>query len=62
MTGTYCRSGAFLSDIARFDPAFFSISVREAEGMDSSTRASCRCCWRWPPSSWPSSWCAGSPG
>ncbi|MFD7899423.1 SDR family NAD(P)-dependent oxidoreductase [Streptomyces sp. NPDC059743] len=34
MTGTYCRTGAFLSGINRFDPKFFGISVREAEEMD----------------------------
>ncbi|QIQ05510.1 SDR family NAD(P)-dependent oxidoreductase [Streptomyces liangshanensis] len=34
MTGTYCRTGAFVSGLDRFDPKFFGVSVREAEEMD----------------------------
>ncbi|MER6091338.1 SDR family NAD(P)-dependent oxidoreductase [Streptomyces bluensis] len=38
MTGTYCRTGAFLDAIDRFDPSFFAISVREAEEMDAQQK------------------------
>ncbi|MBM7774797.1 polyketide synthase PksL [Actinokineospora baliensis] len=34
MEGTYCRIGAFLSDVDRLEPAFFGISVRESEELD----------------------------
>ncbi|MFC8076977.1 SDR family NAD(P)-dependent oxidoreductase [Streptomyces sp. NPDC057307] len=34
MTGTYCRTGAFVTGIDRFEPTFFGISVREADEMD----------------------------
>ncbi|RLK57949.1 SDR family NAD(P)-dependent oxidoreductase [Actinokineospora cianjurensis] len=34
MTGSYCRIGAFVSDVDRLEPGFFGISVREAEELD----------------------------
>ncbi|MEU5002617.1 type I polyketide synthase, partial [Streptomyces sp. NPDC021622] len=35
---TYSRMGAFLDDVADFDPAFFGISPREAAAMDPQQR------------------------
>ncbi|THC39253.1 polyketide synthase, partial [Streptomyces sp. A1499] len=35
---TYSRMGAFLDDVADFDPAFFGISPREALAMDPQQR------------------------
>ncbi|MFC5288226.1 SDR family NAD(P)-dependent oxidoreductase [Actinokineospora guangxiensis] len=34
MTGTYCRTGAFVDEIDRMDPKFFGISVRESDDLD----------------------------
>ena len=42
---TYTRRGAFLSDVAEFDPAFFGISPREALAMDPQQRLMLETSW-----------------
>ncbi|MDO6526356.1 SDR family NAD(P)-dependent oxidoreductase [Motilimonas sp. 1_MG-2023] len=43
---TYTKKGAFLQDIDKFDPLFFSMSPREAETMDPSERIFLQEAWR----------------
>ncbi len=42
---TYTRAGAFLDDVASFDPMFFGISPREAAKMDPQQRLLLEVCW-----------------
>ncbi|MCB9682794.1 MAG: SDR family NAD(P)-dependent oxidoreductase [Alphaproteobacteria bacterium] len=42
---TYTKAGAFLDDIATFDPGFFGISPREAEAMDPQQRLMLEVAW-----------------
>lgn len=41
----YVKAGALLDDVASFDPAFFSLSMREAILMDPQHRLFIECCW-----------------
>ncbi|MEM7778503.1 MAG: beta-ketoacyl synthase N-terminal-like domain-containing protein, partial [Pseudomonadota bacterium] len=41
----YVKAGALLEDVASFDPAFFSLSMREATLMDPQHRLFIECCW-----------------
>lgn len=43
---TYSKWGSFLRDIDKFDPIFFRISGKEAEGMDPQQRLFLEHCWK----------------
>ena len=43
--GTYCKWGAFLDNVDRFDPLFFHISPREAELIDPQERLFLQTAW-----------------
>ncbi len=43
---TYSKWGSFLRDIDKFDPLFFRISGKEAEGMDPQQRFFLQHCWK----------------
>ena len=42
---SYCKWGGFVNGFAEFDPLFFNISPREAEGMDPQERLFMQSCW-----------------
>ena len=42
---SYCKWGGFVDGFAEFDPLFFNISPREAEGMDPQERLFMQSCW-----------------
>lgn len=42
----YCKEGAFVSDVDKFDPLFFGISPREAELMDPQERWFLQIVWK----------------
>jgi 3-oxoacyl-(acyl-carrier-protein) synthase/NAD(P)-dependent dehydrogenase (short-subunit alcohol dehydrogenase family) len=42
---SYCKWGGFIEGFSEFDPLFFNISPREAEGMDPQERLFLQACW-----------------
>jgi acyl transferase domain-containing protein len=42
---SYCKWGGFIDGFSEFDPLFFNISPREADGMDPQERLFMQSCW-----------------